>query len=134
MTRKYGVTNIATGVSVTVNTKEEAVALFWRNVIDETKKIYGSTMYMIIDQDDTGKIHVYNQDNTDLINYQFTEEQIITLYNEGKLSIPVPPDDQNIPDDVISNSLLSMGAPTTLVNISPITLETPNLQNDSSDN
>lgn len=136
MQRKYGVTNLLTGVSVTVNTKEEAVLLFWRNIVDEAKKMYGNSMYMIIDQDDTGRIHIHNQDNTDLIEYPFTEEQIMTLYNEGTLSIPIPPDESSAPDDIY-DALLSMSAPTTLVGISPQFVETliaQNNQNDSSEN
>jgi len=90
MSLKYGVFNFNTGSTEIFQTKEEAISRFQTNIISYAKLVYGNNIYTIIEEDDiTGQITLYNDDNSPLIDNVLSIDQIQNVvYGDAQLQIP----------------------------------------------
>lgn len=78
MEKKYAVNNFMTGSVMLVDTKEEAISLFWENVTNFIKVRYGNIMFYELEK--TGDDYT-STSNISLPNVNLTTEQIAALYN-----------------------------------------------------
>ena len=60
---KYGVYNPKTGETDIVDTKEEAINLFYQYMIEVSKGFFHNTMYLTIVENDDGSVAYYNDGN-----------------------------------------------------------------------
>lgn len=67
MITKYSVYNANAGVNVLVETEEEAIQIFWSNLVKNAKERYGNKIYTIVEEYEDGTIKLYNQDHEELI-------------------------------------------------------------------
>ena len=88
MEKKYAVNDFMTGRLVTVDTQEEAIQLFWDNVVKFIKLQYGNVMYVEMQRD--GDIYRAVSDNVDTFldeKSPLSSQEILQLFNNGEVPI-----------------------------------------------
>jgi hypothetical protein len=63
MTTTYGVYHPKSGETFIVNTKEEAINLFYKFMIDFSKEFFHNTMYFTIQENEDGSVSYFNDGN-----------------------------------------------------------------------
>jgi hypothetical protein len=79
MIKQYSVYNANTGANVIVDTEEEAIQMFWSNLVKNAKERYGNKIYTIIEKYEDGRIKLYNQDHEELIEQPKSVEEILSF-------------------------------------------------------
>ena len=90
MENKYAVNDFMSGRIVTANSKEEAIQLFWQNVIKFIKLQYGNTMYFELQQN--GNEYIMTSQNADILEQTpLTGDEILALFNTGEIPLAIRP-------------------------------------------
>lgn len=90
MEKKYAVNDFMNGRIVSVDTQEEAIQLFWENVLKFIKLQYGNIMYFEIEQNNN--LYTFKNQNAELLSEQpLTMEEILALFNTGEIPISIKP-------------------------------------------
>lgn len=63
MKEKFGVYHPQTGETIIVSSKEEAINLFYKFMIDFSREFFHNTMYLTIVENDDGTVTHYNDGN-----------------------------------------------------------------------
>lgn len=84
MEKKYAVNNFMAGTIVMADTQEEAVQLFWQNVLSFIKLQYGNTMYFEVEQN--GEAYTFKNQSAEVLSQSpLTSQEILDLFNNGQI-------------------------------------------------
>lgn len=86
MVKKYGVYDSELGITIVVDTEDEAVELFWKKMIKFSYPFFHNTSYVSIDYNDDGTEIWYN-DNNNVIDKILTKEEKLNLIELSKTKV-----------------------------------------------
>jgi hypothetical protein len=92
MTTRYAVYNPLNGETTLVDTKEEAVMLFWERMIDVSAPFFHNTMWMTVEQNEDGS-EVWKNENDNVITKPLTVEEMTAIqqsHRVKKITNPTP--------------------------------------------
>ena len=86
---KYGVFNNNTGEYSFVETKEEALQLFWSNVVEMALTYFHGTAYVTVDTNEDGS-EVWRNDNLEEIDRPRTADEITAILSKITKAHTIP--------------------------------------------
>jgi hypothetical protein len=81
MNTQYGVYHPTTGETIVVNTKEEAINVFYKSMIEFSKPFFHNTMYVTIQTNEDGSISYFNDGNE--VDQVLSSEELESLFNQS---------------------------------------------------